>query len=111
MQDHIVVKSLVDCITHRNLFLIHAGHSWYVMRVPMDDYTMGSAVPLPVLNKMLPKAAMINTIAKIDDLTLLIKYLDFAKLDKNELVKRLKGPLPESEHKCKIVFGIQGWGC
>lgn len=110
MQDDIAVQSVEDCIKLRNLFLIHAGHSWFVIRVPMDDYTLGSSVPLPVLNKLLPKEAMINTIAKFANVTMLTEYLAYAKLDKDQLVEKLKGPLPQSEYKCALVFGIQGWG-
>lgn len=110
MQDDVQVRSLEECIKLRKLFLVHVGHSWFIIRVPMDDRTMGSAVPLPVLNKLLPKAALINTISEITDVATLKRYMEMQKVHKDHLIEQLNEPLPDTEHECRLTLGIRSWG-
>ncbi len=90
------VQSLVDCIKHRNLFLIHVGHSWTVIRATSNDSVIDGAIPLPLLNDLFPKAVMINTISRINDVPMLEKWIGHAGVSKDFVIEQLNKPLDPS---------------
>ncbi len=96
-------QSLEDCIKHHNLFLIHIGHSWIIMRVTGADSVVDGAIPLPELNRLLPKAAMINTIARINDVPFLQEYLTALNIHKDAFIEHMNAPLDPSGYE--VVTG------
>ncbi len=93
------LRSLEDCIKHHNLFLIHIGHAWFMVRVTGDDSAPDGAIPLPQLNRMLPKSAMINSIARIGDVAMLEKWLTAGKFNKASFIERMNVPLAASGYE------------
>ena len=104
MKPATAVRSLEDCIRYHNLFLVHAGHCWSMMRVTGEDSVADGAIPLPELNRRFAKAAMINTIVRIGDVPTLQKYMDAARIPRDELIKLMNQPLHESGYE--EVFGV-----
>ena len=103
-----LTQTLEDCIQQHNLFLIHLGHSWLVMRVTGEDSAIGGAVLLSELVERLPPAAMINTIAKIESVEELQRWLKAGRLNADALIARLNKPLDRSGYE--EVFGVRGVG-
>lgn len=109
MPDNLLpLQSLEDCIKRRNLILVHVGHSWFIIRATGRQSAIGGAIPLPLLNKLLPESAMINTISKIDDINTLQKYMEAGNVNKDRLLEHLSRPLDESGYE--VVITIRGWG-
>jgi hypothetical protein len=100
------VQSLEDCIRNRNLFLIHAGHSWTIIRATSDDSVVTGAIPLPLLNRLFPKAAMFNTIARIEDVPMLEKYMKAARVSKDFVIKQLNKQPDSSGYS--MPFNVSG---
>ncbi len=96
MDDNSKVQSLEDCVRRRNLFVIHVGHSWTVIRATSNDSVIDGAIPLPLLNDLFPKAAMINSIARIGDVPTLEEWMQAARISKDFLIERLNEPLDSS---------------
>lgn len=96
MDNNSKVQSLEDCIRLRNLFLIHVGHSWTIIRATSDDSVIDGAIPLPLLNDLFPKAVMINTIARINDVPTLQKWMAHANVSKDFVIEQLNEPLDPS---------------
>lgn len=92
-------KTLEDCIKNNNLFLIHIGHSWIIMRVTGEDSVIDGAIPLPELNKRFPKAAMINTIARFNEVPKLQEYLTALRIDKETFISMMNEPLDPSGYE------------
>ncbi len=93
------VSTLEECIRHHNLFLIHIGHSWIIMRVTEADSVIDGAIPLPELNKRFPKAAMINTIARFNDVPKLQEYLTALGIHKDAFIEKMNEPLDASGYE------------
>jgi hypothetical protein len=104
MENNVKVQSLEDCIRNRNLYLVHVGHSWLVLRTTDNDSVIGGAVPLPELIKRLPKAAMINTVMKFENVKTLESYLKAGNISKDTLFDRLNKPLDSSGYE--EVLGV-----
>lgn len=97
------LQTLEDCVTRRNLFLVHVGHSWAIIRATGKNSAQGGAIPLPLLNKLLPKAAMLDEICKLTDVEDLQKYMKAVDVTAERILQQLNSPLSESGYEILLA--------
>ncbi len=97
------LQTLENCVTRRNLFLVHVGHSWAVIRATGKDSAQGGAIPLSLLNKLFPKAAMLDEIRKLTDVEDLRKYMEAVDVTAEVILQRLNSPLSESGYEILLA--------
>ncbi len=102
MNENVPVQTLEECVKKRNLFLIHIGHTWVIVRATGEDSVIDGAIPLPLLNKIFPKAAMINTLSRINDLATLEKYMKAGSLTQEEVLATLNTELPQGGYQSLV---------
>lgn len=100
--------TLVELLEHENLFLVHVGHSWVVLRVCGDDSVPGGAVPLPAIVKLFPSAAMVQEIRRIDKAGSLRKCMHAADAPESYVIERLTEPLARSGYEVLLRMSSIG---
>ena len=94
-----LLSTLADCVARRNLFLIHIGHSWIVIRATGKQSAQGGAIPLALLNDIFPKAVMIDEIQKLTTVARLQEYMDYCGVSKDAVISKLNTPLPQGGYQ------------
>jgi len=97
------LQKLEDCVARRNLFLVHVGHSWAVIRATGKGSAQGGAIPLPLLNKLFPKAAMVVEVRKFTNAEDLRKYMKAVDMTGEHILQQLNRPLSESGYEILLA--------